>query len=58
MRTRALRAWAVLGAVAAVVAATVAGTRLADLAAGALMVASALLLVRLDSLGKRRRTRR
>lgn len=58
MTTRTIRAWAVLMAVVVVTLATMAGTGLALGAAGLLLIAIALLLTRLDKLGKRGRTRR
>ena len=58
MTTRTIRAWAVLAAFLVVALATVAGTGLALGAAGLLLVALALLLTRLDKLGKRGRARR
>lgn len=58
MTLRTVRLWAVLGGLAALVVATSVGTRLAEVGAGLLLIALALLLVRLDGLRKRGRSRR
>jgi hypothetical protein len=55
---RTLRSWIVAGGLAAVLTAALLATPLAYLLAGLACIGGSALLVRLDGLGKRRRSRR